>query len=311
LKQNYPYYALQTSGIASGLNYLEEGSSEVGHLIIGSGKVIYQAKTRIDQSISNNTFLTNQVLLTAINHAKQNNSTLHLLGMISSSDSLSSFSHLISLIYMAKINGVTNICLHLISDGKDGPKNEIIDLITKLNNESSRLGAITIGSISGRFYALNDHSEMYLDKYCNFLLSSDSINFSKELLPHLLELQQKTITDEFIEPFAVKNSFKPISNNDSIILFNLKPNFFPIEYLIQKLNTNISGLTNLKIASFVDMKPSLNATIAFPNEKVEYSLSMVLSQNQKRQAHLTESLKSLHVTYYFNGLNQKPFPGEY
>jgi len=309
LKQNYPYYALQTSGIASGLRYLEEGSSEVGHLIIGSGKVIYQAKTRIDQSISNNTFLENQVLLSAISHSKQNNSTLHLLGMLSSSESLASQSHLISLIYMARINGVTNICLHLISDGKDGPKNEIINLVNKLNQESSRLGAITIGSISGRFYALNDHSEMYLDKYCNFLLSNNS-NFSKELLPHLLELQQKNITDEFIEPFATKN-FKPISNNDSLVFFNLKPNYFPIEYLIQKLNTSISGLTNLKIVSFVDLKQDLNIPIAFPNEKVEYSLSMILSQNQKRQAHLTESLKSLHITYYFNGLNQKPFPGEY
>ncbi len=311
LKQNYPYYALQTSGIASGLNYLEEGSSEVGHLIIGSGKVIYQAKTRIDQSISNNTFLQNQELLKVISHAKDNNSTLHLLGSISSSEALSSISHLISLIYMAKINNVNDICLHLVADGKDGPKNEIINLIEKLNKEVSNLGAIKIGSISGRFYALNDHNEMYLEKYCNFLLAHESINSSKDLIPHLESLQQKNITDEFIEPFAVKDIFKPISNNDSLILFNLKPNYFPMEYLVKKLHTNISGLTNLKILSFVDLKQDLNIAIAFPNEKVDHSLSAVLSQNQKRQAHLTESLKSLHVTYYFNGLNKTPFPGEF
>jgi 2,3-bisphosphoglycerate-independent phosphoglycerate mutase len=311
LKQNYPYYALQTSGIASGLNFLEEGSSEVGHLIIGSGKIIYQAKTRIDQSISNNSFLENPTILSAINHAKTNNSTLHLLGVISSSDSLASISHLIALIYMIKSNGISNICLHLISDGKDGAKNEVLNLIQTLNQESSRLGAIKIGSISGRFYALNDHNEMYLEKYCNFLVDSNSINSAKDLESHLLSLQEKSITDEFIEPFAIKDTFKPITNNDSLIIFNLKPNSFPIEYLIQKLNTNISSLTNLNIVSFVDMKNDLNVKIAFPNEKVENSLSMVLSQNQKRQAHLTESLKSLHVTYYFNGLNQKPFPGEY
>jgi len=278
---------------------------------LGSGKVIYQAKTRIDQSISNNTFLTNQSLLEVINHVKQNNSTLHLLGMLSSSSTLSSLNHLISLIYMAKSNGVNNICLHLIADGKDGPKYEMIELIQKLNQEYSRLGAIKIGSISGRFYALNDHDEMYLEKYCNFLLSSDSINFSKDLFDQLLLLREKSITDEFIEPFAIKDNFKPIANNDGLILLNLKPNAFPMEFLIQKLNTNVSGLTNLKISSLVDMKKDLNVRAAFPNEKVEYSLAMILSQNKKRQAHLTESLKSLHITYYFNGLNQKPFEGEY
>lgn len=311
LKQNYHYYALQTSGIASGLKYFEEGSSEVGHLIIGSGKVIYQVKTRIDQSISDGSFLNNSAILSAINHAKTNNSTLHLLGIISSSYTLSSFNHLTALIYNAKIQGVNNICIHLITDGKDGPKNEIIDLMNKLKKEASSLGDINVGSIAGRFYALNDNNVMYLEKYYNFLLSDNINNAIDDWNTHLSNLQQKAISDEFIEPFAIKDRFKRIANNDAVILFNLKPNYFPMEHLVQKLNTNVAGVSNIQIVSLVDLKSELNVLTAFPNEKIEHSLSATLSQHQKRQAHLTESLKSLHVTYYFNGLNKAPFPGEY
>ena len=307
LKQNYPYYALQTSGIASGLKYLEQGSSEVGHLILGSGKVIYQAKTRIDKSIANNEFLKNEILIQAINRAKNNNSTLHLIGLLSSSESISSLSHLISLIYLARSNGFNNICIHLIADGKEGARNEIIDLIANLKQETTRLGGINIGSVTGRFYALNEHSEMYLDNFFKFLRSK---NQTKDLDAELNELKSKNISDEFIEPIAADESFKPIQENDSIIFFNLKPNAFPLEHLSKKLLSDQS-MPNLKITSFVDLGKDLGIQVAFPNQKIDNCLSMVLSQNNKRQAHLSESIKSLHVTYYFNGLNKKPFPGEY
>lgn len=308
LKQNYPYYALQTSGIASGLKYLEEGSSEVGHLILGSGKVIYQAKTRIDQSISNGEFLKNKILLEAINHSKNNNSTLHLIGLIGSNETIASKEHLISLIYLARANGFNNICVHLISDGKDGPKNEVLEIIENLNKESTTLGSINIASITGRFYALNEHNEMYIDKFFKFLISN---NQNQQEIQYLTELKTKSISDEFIEPFAIKNIFKPISSNDSVIFFNLKPNSFPIEYLANKLLQKETNISNLKITSLVDLNQKINASIAFPNEKIDNCLSMVLSNNKKRQAHISESIKSLHVTYYFNGLNKTPFPGEY
>lgn len=310
LKQQYPYYALQTSGVASGLKFLEEGSSEVGHLILGSGKTIYQTKTRIDQSIQSGDFLTNPVLTSIINHVQTNNSVLHLVGMISSSETMSSLDHLISLIYMARSNGLNNLCIHLIADGKDGPRNEVIDLINKLQKETSTLGAINIGSISGRFYALNEHSELYLDKFYNFLINKQP-SITHNLQDHLSDLKNRDIGDEFIESFAVHNSFRSIDVNDGLILFNLKPYSFPFEYLVNKLLTNQAGITNLKIASLVELKKDLGIAIAFPNEKIDQCLSAILSHNQKRQAHLSEALKSLHITYYFNGLNPKPFQNEY
>jgi len=310
LKQNYPYYALQTSGIASGLKFLEEGSSEVGHLIIGSGKTVYQTKTRVDQSIQDGSFLANPVLLSTINHVKTNNSCLHLIGMISSNETISSLDHLISLIYMARSNGLNNLCIHLISDGKDSPRNEVIDLIAKLQNEANHLGAINIGSISGRFYALNEHSELYLDKFYSFLINKKP-TMVNNLNDYLLTLKNKNISDEFIESFAVENSFRPIDTNDGLIFFNLKPNSFPFEYLADKLLKNRAGITNLQIASLAELKKELNIAVAFPNEKIDQCLSAVLAQHQKRQAHLSEAIKSLHVTYYFNGLNPKPFQNEY
>jgi len=244
-----------------------------------------------------------------VNHAKNNNSALHLIGLIGSNETIASADHLVSLIYLARANGFNNICVHLVSDGKDGPKNEIIELIESLNKESTSLGSINIASITGRFYALNEHSEMYIDKFFNFLIANNQNQ--KELQSHLKELREKNISDEFIEPFAVQNAFKPISPNDSVIFFNLKPNSFPIEHLSSKLLLKETNLTNLKITSLVDLNSKFNIATAFPNEKIDNCLSMVLSSNKKRQAHISESIKSLHVTYYFNGLNKSPFPGEY
>ncbi|MDD4784652.1 MAG: hypothetical protein PHY32_03895, partial [Candidatus Pacebacteria bacterium] len=183
-------------------------------------------------------------------------------------------------------------------------------LINKLNAEASNLGGINIGSISGRFYALNEHSELYLDKFYNFIINKKSANVYN-LLDHLNELKNQNISDEFIEPFAVENSFHSINSNDGLVLFNLKPNSFPMEYLVSRLNTNQAGITGLQIISFADLKKGLNVKVAFPNEQINQCLSAVLSKNQKRQAHLSEAIKSLHVTYYFNGLNPKPFPNEY
>ncbi len=312
LKQNYPYYGLQTSGLASGLRFLEEGSSEVGHLILGSGRTIYQTKTKIDLSIRDNSFLNNQSILNAINHAKKNSSTLHLLGVISSSDVLGSYAHLRALIYMAKLNQIKEVCVHLISDGKDGGSHEAHELIKKLFNERSSLGDFKIASIAGRFFALNNHNEEYLKKYFEFLTSDQQKNISFDQLDNVFDhFRQKEISDEFIEPFAFKENFKRIQNNDSLIMYNYKTNHYPMEFLASNLLNNLSGLNNLKIVSFVDLKASLNIEVAFQHEKINDCLAAILSFNQKRQVHLSESHKSLHVTYYFNGLNQKPFPGEY
>lgn len=312
LKQNYPYYGLQTSGIASGLSFLEEGSSEVGHLILGSGRTIYQTKTKIDLSIKNNEILKNKAILEAINHAKQNNTTLHLIGMISNADVIASYDHLRALIYMAKYYQVKEICLHLITDGKDGGHNEALQLIQKLNSEKTTLGEFSIGSVCGRFYALNNHNDEYLKKYFNFLINDPSQYLKFESITDIFNnLYNKNINDEFIEPMAFENAFKKIKNNDSIIMFNYKVNHFPMEFLAENILNPISGLNNVKIVSFVDLKALLKVQIAFQHEKINDCLSAILSYHQIRQVHLSESHKSLHVTYYFNGLNEKPFPGEY
>lgn len=311
LKQNYPYYALQTSGIASGLGFMEEGSSEVGHLILGSGRTIYQTQTKIDMSIKDNSFLDNKALLQVINHVKQNNSNLHLVGMISSAETISSYAHLRALIYMAKINQVKNVFVHLIGDGKDANAYEAQNLITKLKNEKNKLGDFKVASICGRFYALNNHSEEYLKKYYEFLALDVNRKKTDNIELFFDQTYHKGISDEFIEPTAFENDFQKIQKNDALIMFNYKSNHFPMEYLAGNILNPLSGIANVKIASLAELSVSLNVEIAFKHEQINDCLASVLSQNQKRQVHLTEAHKSLHVTYYFNGLNKKPFPNEY
>ena len=319
IKKYFPITSLQASGIAVGLPWLEEGNSEVGHLIMGAGQIIYQYYPRINKTIEDKTFFQNPVLNELMNHAKNNNSSCHLIGLLTSGNVHSSYTHLIALVDLARSLGLKDLKLHLFTDGRDSPSREGINLVQKLKEDLANRGVGEIASISGRFYAMDrDGNWNRIEKVWKII--TQGINRTESDPEKYLEASyQQGANDEFIEPalMAQREGAKPntIQDNDSIFFFNFRED--SIRQLIQPfVNLNfdqfkITAPKKIYIASMTEIKDGLNIKVAFPKQAISNPLAKVLSDSNKRQLHLGESEKSAHITYFFNGLNEKPFPGEY
>lgn len=317
IKKYYPMTTLQASGIAVGLPYNEEGNSEVGHLTLGTGQVLYQYCVRISQSIQNGIFFKNPSLLEAYHHAKENKSTLHLIGLLSSNIVHSSYDHLIALLDMANQLKIDKVNLHLFTDGRDSSPTAGKEMIKKIEEDLKIRGQGKIATISGRFYAMDRDKNYNRIQKCY-----DALVFGKGKIIHdphtyLEESYQNSITDEFVLPAVLDNppDSKIIQDNDAIIFFNFREermrqlaetfavpqfNFFPIK-----------SFQNLKIVTFTRYRDDFPFPVAFPPQQISINLAQILSKNNKRQLHLAETEKYAHVTYFFDGLQEKPNPGEY
>jgi len=317
IKKNFPSLALQASGINVGLPWGEPGSSEAGHLTLGAGRVLYQHYPRITMAIKDGSFFKNEALLGAFSHASENKSKVHFLGLLSSSNVHSSVEHLEALLKLAKDRGI-NPLLHLFTDGRDGPTKEAKTLIKRVREMTAEVGTGGIASLSGRFYALdqNEHWER-TEKIFRLLTEGTKIKPTPEEI--IDETYGRELTDEFVEPSLVGQPEDKekllIAPGDSLIFFNFREE--SSRQLAQAFSdpgfTAFSkpDLGNLYIALMTQYAAGLKAEIAFPKEEITAPLGWILAEAGKRQLRLAESEKSAHVTYYFNGLRQDPFPGEY
>ncbi|MGB9763171.1 MAG: 2,3-bisphosphoglycerate-independent phosphoglycerate mutase [Minisyncoccia bacterium] len=317
IKKYYPMTTLQASGNAVGLPYNVAGNSEVGHLTIGTGQILYHYSIRILNSIKNKTFFENPQLKSVFEHVKNNNSTIHFIGLLSSNLVHSSYSHLLALLDFAQIMGIKKVNLHLFTDGRDSPPTSSVEMLENLIKEleSKQLGQIA--TLSGRFYGMDrDKNYERTQKAYNAIVFGKGQNFTNPV-QYLKDSYQQNITDEFIIPAVNKNISFPttIENNDGIIFFNFREermrqlceafafkNFdkFPLKLI-----------ENVDIATFTQYREDFPFKVAFPPQKINISLAKILSENNKRQLHLAETEKYAHVTFFFNGLNEKPHPGEY
>lgn len=320
IKKHYPMVSLQASGIAVGLPFNKAGNSEVGHLTLGSGQIMYQYSVRISQSIENGSFFQNQALLETYNHVKQNNSTLHLAGLVSKNIVHSSYNHLLALLDLANSLKIEKVNLHLFTDGRDSPPNEAKELIIQLEKDLKARGKGKIASISGRFYAMDRDKNFNRTAKCYNILVSGKGKIAKDPLSYIEESYKEGITDEFIVPAIIESQENSSHSNlieekDGIIFFNFReermrqlaeafcnPEFK--EFPVKKFQ-------ELKITTFTEYNKEFLVKAAFPPQKISTCLSRILSQSGKRQLHLAETEKYAHVTYFFNSLKEKPFPGEY
>jgi len=320
IKQHYPFLSLQASGVSVGLPYNTPGNSEVGHLTIGTGQILYQYSVRISQSIKNKSFFQNSVLKETCQHAKDNNSTLHLVGLLSDSVVHSSREHLQALLELAVSSGVNKINLHLFLDGQDSSPQSGKILLEQLQKNLQKIGKGKIVSLCGRFYAMDNNGHFDRTARCYENLVQESTKVTSDPVSYLQSSYSKDINDEFIIPIHIApsnntESLGVIRDNDAVIFFNFKgekmqqlgeafanPDFkqFPVK-----------KFQNLKITTLTLYKESFPFAIAFPPQKITTSLAQVLSQKGKRQFHLSEAERTSHITYFFNGLKNKPFPGEH
>ncbi|MEK7168229.1 MAG: 2,3-bisphosphoglycerate-independent phosphoglycerate mutase [Patescibacteria group bacterium] len=308
LKANFPSGTLQASGISVGLPWGEEGNSEVGHLNLGAGKIIYQNYPRISLAIHDKSFFENPVLKAAFEHSKKNNSSVNLVGLLSEGNVHSSFEHLLALIDFAKKEKV-KINLHLFTDGRDSRPDSALESLAKLPKEDF----IRLSSLSGRFYAMD--REKHWDrtqKTYQVLVGEGPITENVEA--HIKKTYGQKLNDEFIEPARI-GADGGIQNNDSLIFFNFREDRMKqiASAFIDKnfQNFPVKNFNNLYIAAMVQYDDDFNVPIAFPPKKIETCLGKILAEREKNQLRIAETQKYPHITYFFNGMREEPFKNEY
>lgn len=306
IKHTYPAGTIQASGIAVGLPWGEKGDSEVGHLTLGAGKILYQHYPRINIAIDDGTFFKNDAFLQAINHAKRNSSNLNIVGLLSKNNIQSSLKHLEALLKLAEKEELSNINLHLFTDGKDSPPKSASDLLKSLPQEN-------IASLSGRYFAMDTdlHWDRTVKVYKTLTTTKSKKVVSAETF--LQDSYKGGANDEYIEP-TLLNPEKNIKPNDSIIFFNFRED--GIRQLAEMFVNPNSGEPhqipqNLYITTLTDYGSMFNFSVAFPPEIVTDPLGKTLAEANKVQLRIAETVKYAHVTYFFNGFREKAFKNEY
>jgi 2,3-bisphosphoglycerate-independent phosphoglycerate mutase len=316
LYKNYPNATLLTHGMNVGLPDGQMGNSEVGHMNIGAGRIVYQDLVKINLAIKNNTLKDEQVLNNAFNYAKTNNKNVHFLGLVSDGGVHSHIKHLKGLIAAADEFGLKHTYIHAFTDGRDvDPKSGIhhlTDLQETLKNSNAKLA-----SVVGRYYAMDrDKRWERVAKAYNLLVKGEGIA-TENINESIQESYANNITDEFINPHVITENGQPITtikNGDVVIFFNFRTDRgrqlttvltqedFP-EFGMQKLKLHFTTMTNYN-ESFK------NVNVIFDKENIEDTLGEVLSKNGKTQIRIAETEKYPHVTFFFNGGHEQPFENE-
>lgn len=308
LKHNFPSGSLQSSGMAVGLPWKEEGNSEVGHLTMGIGRIMYQHYPRISLAIKDGTFQKNEAICNAFNHALQNKSRVHFVGLIGQANVHSSMEHLTELIALARQKEVPFI-LHLFTDGRDSDPYAAFTIIKTLPQES-------IGSISGRYYAMDRDKHWELTQRAYQAITGDAPYIpAAEIQNHIEKTYAKKLNDEFVSPIGVESQERAIHDNDAVFFFNFREDrmrqiaeSFINPYFQQ---FPIKKFTNVYFASMTLLREDFTIPVAFPPDRIQGCLGKELADHQKVQLRIAETQKYAHVTFFFNGLNDKPFPNEY
>ncbi len=312
-ERNYPAGALQASGIAMGLPWEEEGNSEVGHLTIGSGRVIYQHYPKITLAIESGDFFSNKALTGAFAHARANKSAVHLVGLLTKGNVHASLAHLGALIDMASREKCTALYLHLITDGRDSPPESSADLLQVVRAKIAAFNTGEIVSVVGRYYAMNRDEHWDRTQKAYALLVSDKAPLQK-FEDVTKRTYAKGFNDEFIDPAALTEPH-PIRAHDAAIFFNFREDSMrqiTSAFLDPAFNKfPVAHLEDLYVATMTEYTDVYPARVAFPNEKITATLGKVLADYGKRQLHIAETQKYAHVTYFFNGLKNDPYPEEY
>jgi len=313
-----PRTTLLASGEAVGLPANSPGNSEAGHLNIGAGRVVHQDISLIDKEISNGNFDRNVVLAQSIEHCIKNNSSIHLLGLLSETGTHSHIRHLFALLKYYKAKNFNRVYIHLFTDGRDSDPMDGIELACKVEDEAKKIGVGRIESFIGRFFAMDrDNRYERLSAALNLFVSGEGTHF-ESIREAFSNSYSRNLTDEFLSPSIIVNSmqhFVPISDNDSVVLFNFRPDRTK-ELTEAFLSPVMPGmvrrkiLKNLFFATFAMYEENTLAHKIFKPESVTESLAATWSKENLKQFHTAETEKYPHVTYFFNGGIEDAFAGE-
>ena len=317
LYKNYPNASLRTDGLHVGLPEGQMGNSEVGHMNLGAGRIVYQDLAKINLAVRNNTLSKEKVLTDAFKYAKQNNKNVHFLGLVSNGGVHSHINHLKGLVDAANEYGVQNSFIHAFTDGRDVDPKSGKSFISDLQNHISNTNT-EIASVTGRYYAMDRDKRWERVKLAYDALVNGIGEKSKNIIESIQKSYDASTTDEFIKPILLTDSnnqpITTIKDDDVVLFFNFRTDrgreltemlsqkdFH--EYNTHKLDLHYVTLTNYD-ASFKGMN------VVFNKDNLTETLGEVLEKNNKKQIRIAETEKYPHVTFFFSGGQEKPFKGE-
>ncbi len=308
----YPHTLIRTSGKAVGLPEGQMGNSEVGHLNIGAGRVVPQELVRISDAVEDGTIQTNPALVKVCQDVKSRGSKLHLMGLCSEGGVHSHLSHLLGLLDLAKAWGISQVCVHAITDGRDTNPKEGDRAIQKIQDHIDRIGVGRIVTISGRYYAMDRDKRWDRVKLAYDLMTQDGEGDGRSAVEVLQASYAAGVTDEFVIPTRIAPG--AVEAGDGIIFFNFRPD--RARQLTQAfVSPDFTGFERsliqpLTYVTFTQYDPEFPVLVAFEPQNLKNLLGEVISQHGLKQLRTAETEKYAHVTYFFNGGLEEPFPGE-
>lgn len=318
-QRKYPKALLYTAGNEVGLPYGEFGNSEVGHLNIGSGRIVYQPLLRVSNEIEAGHLENNSAMDGISSHLKKTKGNLHLLGLLSAGGVHSHIEQLYSLLEWTKNEKIKSVFIHVFTDGRDAPPESAQEYIDGLNAKITELGInAKIASISGRFYAMDRTKKWGRTKKSYDAIIGTSKNKVNRIEDILSETYKKKKTDEFLEPHIITdekgNSTGKVENGDAIFFFNIRPDRsrqIVTAFTSHTFNSfKAKKFANLYVATLTEYDPKINANVIFPEKEIENPIGQVFAKKGFKQFRIAEAVKYPHVTYFFNGGQEKPFKGE-
>ena len=318
LNKTCPTTEIYTSGLKVGLPEGQMGNSEVGHTNIGAGRVVYQQLTKITKSIEDGDFFSIPEFVSAVENCKKNNSKLHILGVVSDGGVHSHIRHLYGLLEMAKRKDFEDVYVHCFLDGRDTPPASAEDYVMMLESKMKQKGVGKIASVSGRFYAMDrDKRWERIQKVYDAIVNGVGEK-SSTAIGAIEDSYQKETFDEFIEPTLICNGEKPtatIGSKDSVIFFNFRPDRARelTRALVDKEFNEFETRKDLDLyfVCMTEYDATLpNVNVAFKAERLVNTFGEYISNKGLTQLRIAETEKYAHVTFFFNGGEEKQYPGE-
>lgn len=304
LLKKYPNAVLEASETAVGLPKGQMGNSEVGHVTIGSGRVIKQPLNVISDSLKDKTFKNSKEFNELINHVKNRNSKLHICGLLSNGGVHSEEKHLLGIIDILKDYNI-QVYYHIFTDGRDTKPYESLKFIHKLQDKIKKTKVGKISTISGRYYSMDRDNRW--DRIKKVYDEMTTITETKDIDITILNSYKNNITDEFIVPFSNCNAI--IENGDGILVFNFRPDRLR-ELFTAFTDPNFTGfkrklIKDLKVVTMMPVDKSVKCTNIFKHQKITNYLGEVFEKNKLKQLRIAETEKYAHVTYFFDGENKR------
>ncbi len=318
LMAQYPFVKGSASGMAVGLPEGQMGNSEVGHLNMGAGRIVYQELTRITKEIQDGDFFKNEALLQAVKNVREKGTALHCMGLLSDGGVHSHNTHLYGLLELAKREGLSKVYVHCFLDGRDTPPASGKDYIKELKDEMEKIGVGEIATVMGRYYAMDRDNRWERVEHAYRALTQGEGKEAACPVCAVKESYEAEVTDEFVEPIVVTREGKPaavVQDGDSVVFFNFRPDRAR-EITRAFVDEDFKGFARekkleLTYVCFTDYDDTIeNKLVAFHKEEICNTFGEYLAAHKMTQARIAETEKYAHVTFFFNGGKEEPNPGE-